>query len=138
DVDGIRIPRVDYDTRDVLGLFEADVLPGASGVLALVDAVPVRDAPLVIVLTRADPNDGRVLRVDRDRADRVGALAIEHWRPRRAVVVRQPDSAGGLRDEVVAGAVRKHRDLRDPSGDEHRADISGTQSGKCRGVDRFV
>ena len=47
----------------------------------LVDAVAVADAALAVVLAGADPDDVRVLRVDRDAADRVGALAVEDRRP---------------------------------------------------------
>ena len=70
-------------------LFEPHVLPASCRRRSrLVDAVAVADAALAVVLAGADPDDARVLRVDRDAADRVGALAVEDRRPGGAGVRR--------------------------------------------------
>jgi len=61
----------------VLALPQADVCSGAARVDALVDVVPEADAALALVLTGAQPENVRVLRVDRDATHRVGAVVVE-------------------------------------------------------------
>ena len=78
------------------------VLPPSIG---LVDAVAVADAALAVVLAGADPDDVRVLRIERDAADRVRAFAVEDRRPGGAGVGGLPDAARGHRD-VPGGRLR--------------------------------
>src|SRR5439155_8674583 len=63
-VDDAGVARIDQDARDVLGLAQAHIAPGAAAILALIDAVPVGDAALVVVLAGAYPDDRGILRVD--------------------------------------------------------------------------
>src|SRR5262249_44756736 len=103
----VRIFGVDHDARDMLGLLQSHIAPGAAAVLALVDAIAVGDAALIVVLAAAHPNHRGILGVDGDSADRVGALVVEDGRPGGAVIVSKPDAARRLGDEVVAGTVGK-------------------------------
>src|SRR5207244_425830 len=65
DVDDVRIARIDEDLADVFGILEADVLPRLAAVVGAIDPVAVADAALAIVLAGADPDDARVLRIER-------------------------------------------------------------------------
>src|SRR5437773_1844952 len=53
---------------------------------------------LSVVLAGADPDDGRILRIDRDRADRERALTVEDRREGRAAVRCLPHPARGGAD----------------------------------------
>ena len=81
DIDHVRVPWVDGDHADVLGVVEADVLPVLTAVEALVDSVAERHRTLAVVLTGADPDHVGVCRVEGDAADRVRGLLVENWRP---------------------------------------------------------
>jgi hypothetical protein len=59
----------------VLGVLEAEVLPGAPAVFALVDAVAVGDRTLRVAFSRPDPDDVRILRIDRNG----GRIPPEWW-----------------------------------------------------------
>ena len=79
-------------------VLQPDVRPGLAGVGGLVDAVAPAHALAVRALTGADPDDVGVRLEDRDVADRVHRLALEHRLPGDAVVARAEDAAGGRRD----------------------------------------
>src|ERR1022692_1064396 len=119
----VGIARIHHDAGDVLGEFESHVVEGAPAVFALVDAIAVGDAALVIVLAGAHPDDGRILGVDGNPADRVGTVIVEYGRPRRAVVGGGEDIAGGHGNQVVVGIVREYGDLGDAPGNKGRADL---------------
>ena len=138
DVDHIRIARVHHDTRDVLGCLEAHVLPGAAGVFALVDAIAKGDAALVVVFAGAHPDNRRILGIDGDGADGVGAVGIEDRRPGSAVVVREEDAAGSFGDQIMAGTIGKDGELRHAAGDESGSDIAHAQAGESARVDGVV
>src|ERR1019366_4511291 len=72
--------RIDRDARDVLGLLQSHVLPRFAPVVGTVHAVAIGHAALAVVLSRADPHHVGILRVDRHRADRVRAFAVEYGR----------------------------------------------------------
>ncbi len=103
-----RVARVDDDPADVLRILQADVLPRLPAVVGPVDAVAVRHRALAVVLAAPDPDDERVLRIDREAADRVGALLVEDRLEARAVVRRLPDAPGRRRD-VEGVAPRRGR-----------------------------
>src|SRR5262249_36530614 len=46
DVDGVRVARVDEDLADVLGAFEAQLLPGFAAIGRAINAIAVADAAL--------------------------------------------------------------------------------------------
>ena len=123
-VHDVRVLRVDEDLADVLRGLEPHVLPALAPVLALVHAVAVADAPLRVVLAGAHPHDVGVLRVERDAADGIGALAVEHGRPGAAGVLGLPDAARGHGHEpaLVVGGV--HGDVGDPAGRHRGADAA--------------
>src|SRR5471030_889148 len=122
----------------MLGLLEAHVAPGTAAVFAAVDAVAVLHAALIVVLPGAGPHDRRILRVDGNCADGVGAVAVENRRPGGAVVIRQPDAARRFGDQVMVTIVGEDCDLRHAAGDESRADIARPQAGESGGVDGVV
>src|SRR6185369_3749446 len=64
DEDHVRIARIDDDLPNVLGALETHIDPGLAAVDRLVDAVPIRDAALAVVLAAAHPDHGRVVGVD--------------------------------------------------------------------------
>src|SRR5262249_62116838 len=101
DVDRVRVPRINNDLADVLRVLQADVLPRPPAVDRLVHPVPVADAPLAVILTRPDPDDVRVLRIEDNTTDRVRAFVVENRRPGDARVGRLPDSARRNRHEVM-------------------------------------
>ena len=70
-VDDVRVPWVDDDLADMLGLLEAHLLPAFAAVVRAVDAVAVADAALAVVLPGADPDNVRVFLVQDDDADGV-------------------------------------------------------------------
>src|SRR5205807_10258287 len=92
DVDGARVARVDEDLADVFGRLETQVLPALAAVVGTVDAVAIADAALAVVLAGADPDDVRILGIEDDGADRVGAFVVEDGRPGDAGVVGFPDA----------------------------------------------
>src|ERR1700724_1369679 len=95
DVDDVGVARIDHDAGDVLRALEAEVLPVPAAVGRPVDAVAVGDAALAVVLAGADPDDQRVVGVDGDAADRVGALAVEDRLEGGAGVDGLPHAARG-------------------------------------------
>src|SRR5690349_11969890 len=117
----------------MLGFPEPHVVPGESAILAPVDAIPIGDAALVVVLAGSHPDDGRIPGIYLDVADGIRAVGVEDRGPGGPVIAGEPNAAGSLGNEVVAGAVGEHRDLRDAAGNECRADVAGAQSGERGG-----
>lgn len=68
----------------MLGSSETDVAPRSTAVLRLINSIAIRHATLAVVLASANPNSEWVLRIERDRADRIRAFVIEDRRPRDA------------------------------------------------------
>src|SRR5262249_24583528 len=93
DVDGVGVAWVEEDLADVLGLFEAHLLPRFAGVVGAVDAVAETDAALAVVLAGADPDDVGVLRVEDDLADGVGAFVVKDGTPGGAGIGRLPHAS---------------------------------------------
>src|SRR5439155_12028867 len=134
-VDGVRFGGVDEDLGDALGLLEAEVGPVLAAVRGSVDAVPDGRAVPRPRLTGADPDHLGVLRVDRDRADRLDRLLVEHRLEGGAGVDRLPHAAAG-----GAGVDREPRpfvhrgERRDAAAHRRRPDVAGAQAGNGRGV----
>ena len=123
----VAVPRVDQDLADVLRVDEAHSLPGAAGVAALVDAIaPTHVAP-AHVLPRADPDDFRVARVERDHADRVTRLVVEDGREDHARVRGLPETARARSDIPGAPVRRVHGEVGDASAHERGADAAEGQ-----------
>src|SRR5262249_62369334 len=116
---------------DVLRVLQADVAPGLATVVGAVDAVAVGDAALAVVLAGADPDDERVLRVEGDGADGVGALVVEDGGPGGAGVGDLPDAARGGGDVVVAGDFRV-----DGEGAEAGGGDRGAGAGRLQAAER--
>ena len=113
DVDDLRIARIDHDAADVLRILQPEVPPRAPGIVAAIHAVAVADAALVVRLAGADPNRARVLAIDRDGADRIGALVLHDGREGRAGVGGLPHPAGRDADVPRLLVLRMHRDRAD-------------------------
>src|SRR5215472_6376693 len=92
DVDAVRVSRIDHDPRDVPRRVETHVLPRASCVGRLVDAIAERvvraNQP---GLTRAGPHGVVRGRRDGERADGGNVLVVEDRPPGDAGVGRLPD-----------------------------------------------
>src|SRR5207302_1158493 len=129
DVDDAGVARVEEDLADVLGLFQADLLPALAAVKGLVDAVAVADRALAVVLAGADPDDARVLGVEGDIADRVGALVVEDGGPGDAGVGGLPDATRADGREVVAAVARVDGQANDPAGEQGRPDGAELEAG---------
>jgi hypothetical protein len=67
----VAVARINCDLPDVLGVLEPDVRPRLAAVGGPAHAVVVGDAALAVVLAGARPHGERIVRVDRDAADRV-------------------------------------------------------------------
>src|SRR5205085_5057846 len=52
-VNNVRIFRIDRDPPDVLGIFQANILPTLAAVIRTIQAAAVRDAALAVVLAGA-------------------------------------------------------------------------------------
>jgi hypothetical protein len=118
----------------VLGLLETHVLPGLAAVRRLVDAVAVGDAALAVVLARADRDHQRVLGVDRDAADREGALALEDGGPGGAGVGGLPHAAGSHGHVPGMGRRGIHGEVPNASAHHGRADVAQSEPGERRGA----
>ena len=97
-VDGVAVGGIDEDLCDALGSLQAHVRPVLAAVGGLVNAVADRDAVARPGFARADPDGLRVLGIDRDGADRLHGLLVEHRLERRSAVDRFPDAAAGRAD----------------------------------------
>ena len=138
DEDDLRIARIDHDAADVLASLQADVPPRPAGIVAAIDAVAVADAALVVGFAGADPDRARVLRIDGDRADRIGALVLEDRREGDAGVGGLPHAAG--RDADVPGllVVRVHGDVADAPRHQRRPDRAQAEVGEGAGRPRIL
>ena len=119
----------------MLGQLEAHVAEGAAAILALVDAIAIRNAALIIVFAGAHPDDRRILGVDRDPTDGIRSIVVENRSPGGPVVDRQENVARGFGHQVVAGAVGEHGDLRNSAGDHGWADLPGAQARESAAID---
>ena len=126
----VRVARVDAYHADVFGPGQTQVVPVFAAVATAVDACAVGDVPPADVFTGADPDRMRIVRIDRDAADRIGVFVVEDRRPGRAAVDGLPDAARA--DADVPGALlgRVDRDVGDPAGHQGRADAAHLQSGE--------
>ena len=135
-VDRVRVLRVDHDARDALGIGQADVRPGVATVGGLVDAVADRHGVARPRFARAHPHDLRIGRVDRDRADRLHRLLVEHRLERRAAVGRLPDAAARGADVQQRLAVDvAASDGGDAAAHRGRADVARAESGDRAGIE---
>ena len=135
-VHDVALPRVHEDPVHALGCREAHVLPGLAAVAGAIDAVPDGRGVARPALAGADPDDLRIGRVERDRADGLDGLLVEDGLERRAAVERLPDAARGRADEerdlsVVLDAARDRRDAAAHLG---RADVAGAEARDRPGV----
>ena len=106
-VNGVAVRRVDDDLRDALGVRQAHVRPGLAAVGRLVDAVADRDAVARPRFAGADPDVFRILRIERDRADRLHGLLVEHrlvTSCRRRPISRRRRSPRRRRSSVLPSA----------------------------------
>src|SRR5207244_3037124 len=77
DINDVGILRMNGDAADLERFFEAHVRPGLATVGRFVDAVAPAGGVARVVLARADPDDLRIGRGDRDIANRDGRFAVE-------------------------------------------------------------
>ena len=131
DPERVTVLGVHDDAPDVLRCLEAPRLPAPPAVQAAVDAVPEPHVASADVLAGPDPDRARLARIDREAADRVARLVLEHGGPGRPAVLRLPDAAAP--DGHVPGAriLVVDRDVRDAARHERRADRAEREA--CEG-----
>src|SRR5579859_2145155 len=93
DVDRVGVARIDDDFADMFRILQTNILPRSPAVDRLINAIPVSDTALAVVLARTDPNHVRILRIEYHAADGIRPFVVEYWRPGNASVRRFPDSA---------------------------------------------
>src|SRR5262249_12213817 len=114
DVERVRLARVYQNLCDAFGLLQSDVGPVLAAVRGLVDAVADRDAIARPPFARTNPDDFRVLRINRDRADGLDRLFVEDRLECRAAVDRLPHAAARRADvnrqplPLLHGVDRRH------------------------------
>ena len=95
---------------DVLGRLEPHVRPSLASIIAAIHAVAPAHGALAVVLAAAYPHRARVLRVERDTADRGCPLPVEDRRERGAGIRGLPHTAvrrGHIPHALVARMHRK-------------------------------
>ena len=136
-VDGVAVFRIDDDAADVLGGVEPDVGPRSPAVVALVDAVAIRDRSLRVAFAGPDPDDVRTPGVERDPPDRVRPLRVEDRLPGGAAVDRLPDAArcgADVEDGAVGGI---HGNGHDAAGGDGGPDRPRARAREAVGQERL-
>src|SRR6202035_2336150 len=82
---------------------------------------------------RSHPHDRRIIRIERDPANRVGSLAIEHRSPSRSVVHRLPHSTRRHPDVILKLVPRIHRNRHHTSRSHRRPKQPKFQPGESVG-----
>lgn len=130
DIDDLGIARVNKNSLDVLGVFQAGAGPGLAGIGALVDAVAEADAAQGLVFAGAEPDDVGVLGINGDAAQGVGAALIKDRLEGKAVVLGFPKAAGGGGDVPNAVVLQIHGDVLDAAGKAGGAEAAQFQAAK--------
>ncbi len=120
---------------NALGFVEAHVRPCVAAVERFVDAVADARTVAGIALARANPDDGRILLIDCDRADSRDRLAVEDRLERRAAVHGLPDAADGDADINNVGIGSNGLDIGDAAAHAGRTDAAGFHAGEVFGVE---
>src|SRR5262249_35760453 len=86
--------------------------------------------------TGTDPNVFRILRVERDGADRLHRLFVKYRAIPRSAVVGFPNAATGCTDKQgdLARWLMHSRDVRDASAHCRRPDVARSEPGNTRGT----
>src|SRR5215472_7740474 len=113
DIHDVGIVRIDDDAADMLGVFEAHVLPGLAAVQRSINAVAPGGALAVIRLAGAGPNDVWIRRRDSNVADGGRALFIEERLPGNPVVRRLPYAARSYANVDDTGIALDHSEVVD-------------------------
>ena len=129
-----RIVGMHRDHADVARRLQPHVRERPPAVDRLVDAVAIAHRALAVVLAGADPQREVVVRVERDRADRVRAVVVEDGRPGRPRVGRLPDVPRRGRDVPGAAVGGIDRDVGDSPRGDRRADAAPAEGGEEAGV----
>ena len=124
------------DLCDAFRVGQTGMRPGFAAIGRFVDAVADRDAVARPRFTRADPDVLRILRVERDRADRLHRLFVEDRSIMRAAVFGFPNAAAGRadKDRDLARWLAVAGDGGDASAHRGRADVARAQAGDGRRV----
>ena len=93
DINHVAVARVDQDFPDVFGFFQAHGGPAFPCIETLVDTIAPAHVAAADIFTRADPNDVRIGRVDRNVGNGVGVLFVKNRCPGDAGVFGFPHPA---------------------------------------------
>src|SRR5262245_11076832 len=138
-VRNVRIFGVHDDAADRLRFLQASFLKTLPTIDRLVHAGAERGALTIVRLTRADVNDVRVGRRDRDVSNRGDRIGIEDRHPCRPVIRAFPDSAGGKPEIDRAWIALDDSDVVDATAHVRRTNRSpdeGLQDGIVGLIDR--
>ena len=105
----VSIARIDQNLRDMLAVFQSDIGPVLAAIGRLVNSIADRDAVAHPGFAAAHPNRLRIRRINRHRADRLHALAVENRFVSRAAIHRLPHAAAGRSHKHGDAPVLLHR-----------------------------
>jgi len=91
-IDGVGFPGMDQDSRNMVGIFQAHILPGFRAVGGFINPVAAVGTPGIEGFARSYPDDVRVGGSQGDVSDRQPALAVEHGFERRPIVDGFPNA----------------------------------------------
>ena len=120
DEEAVGVGRINRNGRDHLTVFQSELLPRASGVGGLVDAVADRQVGTNNAGACPHIDDVGIRRRNRDRADRSCGLIVEQRHPVGAVISRPPDPA------IVEAGVERVGLTRDASRRTRASSAGGT------------
>ena len=112
------------------------MVPALTAIARAIDTIAKAEVTTAMVLTGADPDRVRIVRINRHRADGINALIIEDRRPGRAGILGAPDTAGTDTDNPGRRIILHDLDIADPAGHQGRADRAEFQTGECTGIHR--
>ena len=98
-VNGVAVFRADDNLRHALRIGQARAGPRFTAVHGFVNSVAHRNAVARPRFARSDPNVLRIFRVERDRANRLHRLLVEHRLVARPAILGFPNAAAGRADE---------------------------------------
>ena len=130
----IRVTRIHDDRADLLGLFEADVFPGAAGVSGFINAIAGGRVAADASLAHAGVDDIGIGFGDGERADGTGCdLTIGDREPVESTVSGFPDAASGGAEIV---GLRQGRNAGDGDGAASTEGSDGAPSHFMKGIRR--
>src|SRR4029077_18725774 len=130
----VAIPWINGYPCDAFGLFQAGTRPRFAAVGGFVDSVANGHAVACPRFTSAYPNVFRILRVERDGADRLHSLFVKYRAIPRSAIIGFPNAATGCTHKQcdLARWLVHSRDAGNASAHCRRADVACAEAGNAR------